>query len=139
MTKDLAYYRSLPYEREYSMRLENGERYYIIRLKDIPAVAGDGATLDEASGDLRTAFDEFVTAWLAAGTPIPLPGRGFTVPVDPGQTPLREWQTMTESGPDATGRLASEPGDASAVYGREVLVEEPKTPPPMEVRAVLTG
>ena len=139
MAKDLVYYQSLPYERECSMRLEDGERYYVVRLKDIPAVAGDGATLDEASDDLRAAFDEFVTAWLAAGTPIPLPGRGFTVPADPGQSPLREWETMPECAPNATGRRSSELNNASAVYGREVLVEESKAPPRLEVRAAVTG
>jgi len=92
MTNDLAYYQSLPYEREHSMRLEGGEGYYIVRLKDLPAVAGDGTTLGEATEDLRAAFDELVMAWLAAGTPIPLPGRGFTVPAEPGQAPLGEWE-----------------------------------------------
>ena len=139
MVKNLEYYQSLPYERECSMRLEDGGRYYIVRLKDIPAVAGDGETLDEASADLRSAFDEFVTAWLAAGTSIPLPSRGFTVPADPGHAPLREWQTIPEGVPYATDRRWSELTDASAVYGREVLVEESKAPPRMEVRAVATA
>ena len=139
MAKDLAYYRSLPYERECSMRLEGGERYYVVRLKDIPAVAGDGATLEEASEDLRSAFDEFVTAWLDAGKPIPLPSRGFTAPADPGQAPLREWETASGDTGDAGGRGLSGQRDASAVYGREVLVEESKAAPRLEVKAVVTA
>ena len=138
MAKDLAYYRSLPYERECSMRLEGGERYYIVRLKDIPAVAGDGATLEEASEDLRTAFDEFVTAWLDAGKSIPLPSRGFSVPADPGRAPLKEWETVSRGADDAGGGGASEPQD-TAVYGREVLVEESKAAPRLEVKAVVTA
>lgn len=58
MVKDLTYYQLLPYEREWQMRPDGAETYYIVRLKDIPAVAGDGATPGEAVEDLRLAFDE---------------------------------------------------------------------------------
>jgi len=57
MTKDLAYYRQVPYEREWAMREDCGERYFVVRLKDLPAVAGDGATFSDAIADLRNAFD----------------------------------------------------------------------------------
>jgi predicted RNase H-like HicB family nuclease len=137
MAKDLAYYQTLPYERECSMRMEGNERYYIVRLKDIPAVAGDGATLEEASEDLRAAFDEFVVAWIAADKPIPLPARGFTVPADRGRIPLREWETALGGVADAGGRRSSESCDVSAVYGKEVLVEESKAAPRLEVKAVV--
>ena len=80
MTRDLAYYRLLPYEREWLMREEGAQKYFVVRLKDLPAVAGDGVSQDEAVEDLREAFDEFVAAWLEAGRPIPEPSRAFSVP-----------------------------------------------------------
>ena len=46
MTKDLAYYRLLPYEREWLMREEGAQKYFVVRLKDLPAVAGDGSSCD---------------------------------------------------------------------------------------------
>lgn len=132
MSKDLAYYRLLPYEREWTMRNDGGQNYFIVRLKDLPAVAGDGSTRDEAADDLREAFDEFVSAWIDAGRSVPEPNRPFTVPTTPGQYPAREWSTsISESGFGAG--VHSNWADSAVVY-TNALVEATPSKPRMEDR-----
>lgn len=79
MKKDrLREYWARPYERSWSAFEEGNERYFVVSLKDIPVVAGDGATKDEAVEDLRVAFDEYIEWRLSAALPIPEPGRKYT-------------------------------------------------------------
>ena len=128
MSKDLAYYRQLPYEREWLMREEAGQKYFVVRLKDLPAVAGDGISRDEAVDDLREAFDELVSAWLESGRPVPEPSRAFTVSTSLAQAPLKEWPTPVsepESTRDATGNWA----DSAVAYSTNVLVESVASEP----------
>lgn len=126
---DLAYYRLLPYEREWMMKEDGvgGDKYFVVRLKDIPAIAGDGFTRDEAADDLRCAFDEYVTAWLAAGRDIPKPGRGFTVPEETTRRPAKEWLLTT---PQTTGSKdkSSNWADNAVIFSNSV-VEEPRPGP----------
>jgi predicted RNase H-like HicB family nuclease len=77
---DLTQYRLMPYEREWFMREDAGQRYYVVRLKGIPAVAGDGLARDEAAEDLREAFDEFVLSWIESGREVPSPSRSSKRP-----------------------------------------------------------
>ena len=123
MSKDLAYYRLLPYEREWMMREEAGHKYFVVRLKDLPAVAGDGSSQDEAVEDLRTAFDEFVVAWIEAGRPIPEPQRGFTVPSTVTQASAREWHLMPTV-PRFDDEATPSWVESEVVYTNSVLVEE---------------
>ena len=124
MTKDLAYYRLLPYEREWLMREEGAQKYFVVRLKDLPAVAGDGVSQDEAVKDLREAFDEFVAAWLDAGRPIPEPSRAFTVPAASEQRPAKEWPAILSSPERPNEETASDWDERAVVYTNDVLVEE---------------
>ena len=73
MAKDLDYYRSQPYERTLEIRYEGDERYLLYRIREIPVVAGDGLTKDEAVEHLRSAFDDYVTWALAESLKIPAP------------------------------------------------------------------
>lgn len=121
MTKDLAYYRLLPYEREWLMRESAGQKYFVVRLKDLPAVAGDGVSRDEAVEDLREAFDEMVSTWLETGHAVPEPGRPHTVPSTSTRSPVREWpgtipehQSVSGATPDWV--------DNAVVYTNNVLV-----------------
>ena len=136
-SKDLAYYRLLPYEREWAMREEAGQKYFVVRLKDLPAVAGDGSTRDEAVDDLRDAFDEFVLAWIDAGRPVPEPNRPFTVPSVPPQSPAREW-SLSFSEPEVGERAGSNWVDSAVVY-RNALVEEAFAKPRMELKTAAVG
>jgi predicted RNase H-like HicB family nuclease len=135
MTNDLAYYRLLPYEREWLMRDDGTQKYFVVRLKDLPAIAGDGASSDEAVEDLRVAFDEFVAAWLEAGRPIPEPSRAFTVPAAPERRPAKEWPPALPSSQRSDQESASSCAERAVVYTYNVLVEDSEQEPRFETRA----
>jgi len=71
MNRDLEYYRLQPYARTFEIRTEGSERYLLYRIKEIPTIAGDGATKDEALRNLRDAFDDYITWALDEGLEIP--------------------------------------------------------------------
>lgn len=123
MNKDLEYYRSLPYEREWTMRDDAGVRYFVVRLKDLPAVAGDGSTRDEAAQDLREAFDEFVATWLAGGRDVPEPKRAFSVPPSQGRAPLQV-RASSSTPTKAMFERAVSWADNAVLYENDALVEE---------------
>ena len=76
MNRDLAFYRRQPYQRLWETRQEAGERYFLVRIKELPRVIGDGATRAEAAAHLRDAFDDFVTWRLEDSLDIPEPAGG---------------------------------------------------------------
>jgi len=122
MSNDLEYYRKLPYEREWTMREEADAKYFVVRLKDLPSVAGDGMTRDEAVEDLRMAFDEFVGAWLDSGQPVPEPERGFTLPETETRAPAKQWST-SESQMTSPDEPTPSWSDAAVIY-ENVLVDD---------------
>lgn len=128
MSEDLAYYRLLPYEREWAVREEAGQRYYLVRLKDLPAVAGDGFSRDEAVDDLREAFDEFVLAWIDAGRSIPEPKRPFTVPsMSSAQSPPVEG-TVSLPQPEVEARADTSWVDTTDVYKNNFKATSAESP-----------
>jgi predicted RNase H-like HicB family nuclease len=83
MTKHLEYYRLQPYARTFEIRAEGSERYLLYRIKEIPTVAGDGATKDEALRNLRDAFDDYITWALDEGLEIADASRLVTLETTP--------------------------------------------------------
>jgi predicted RNase H-like HicB family nuclease len=75
VNKDLDYYRRQPYGRSFEIRTEGNERYLLFRIKEIPEIAGDGLTKDEALRNLRDAFDDYITWALGEGLEITAPSR----------------------------------------------------------------
>ncbi len=72
--KDLDYYESLPYHAVWEhVATPGGDWYWRVHLQEIPAVSGMGATEDEALGDLRERFEEYVRFRLDLGLDIPEP------------------------------------------------------------------
>ena len=71
MTRDLEHYRLQPYSRTFEIRTEGSERYLLYRIKEIPMIAGDGVTKDEALRNLREAFDDYIAWALDEGLGIP--------------------------------------------------------------------
>lgn len=71
MTRNVEYYRLQPYSRTFEIRTEGSERYLLYRIKEIPTIAGDGATKDEALRNLRDAFDDYIAWALEEGLEIP--------------------------------------------------------------------
>jgi predicted RNase H-like HicB family nuclease len=70
---DLDFFRRLPYRREWVTRDDDGDRYFVVRLVDIPGVYGYGGDRHEAVRHLREAFDDYVTWRLDEDLPIPEP------------------------------------------------------------------
>ena len=83
MTKDLAYYMSLPYEREWLPRDDESGRYFAVRLKAIPEIYGTGYTKQAALAALRRCFDDQIAWCIEEGVAIPEPDVN---PAQPGRT-----------------------------------------------------
>jgi len=78
MTKDLEHYRRLPYRRVIEPSEDDGQRYYIARIVEIPALGGDGPTREDAHRRLDEAFEAYITVCLAEGLEIPEPAASQT-------------------------------------------------------------
>ena len=83
MNRDLEYYRLQPYAHTFEIRTEGSERYLLYRIKEIPTIAGDGATKDEALRNLRHAFDDYITWALDEGLEIAHASRLVTLETTP--------------------------------------------------------
>ncbi len=94
----LEHYRSQPYQRVFEIRCDAGERYFLYRIVEIPTIAGDGLTKDEALANRRSAFDDYVTWALEEDLDIPQPAR----PVVPS---VSNTETRTNGG--AAGQAAT--------------------------------
>jgi len=115
MAHDLAYYRGLPYERVWEVRVDDGERYYVVRLRDIPRVSGAGVTKDEAIGHLREAFDDYVTWRLHDGLSVAAPSRCYATR-RPGTLHGLESARVTATACQTTALRQSATEHAAAAY-----------------------
>lgn len=79
MTKDLAYYLALPYERVWQSRNDDGE-YLLVSIKEIPAVCAWGQTELEAQEHLKRALEDYLLWRLEEHLPIPEPTTGRPAP-----------------------------------------------------------
>ncbi|MDZ4180409.1 MAG: hypothetical protein U1E29_14450 [Coriobacteriia bacterium] len=103
MASSLRDYQLMPYERVWETRVENHDIYFVVRLKDIPRIAGDGTSRDDALRNFRAAFDDYITWAIDERVEIPAPSRPvlcvvFGEPV--------EWKVQVDA---ATGRTAASP------------------------------
>ena len=119
MAHDLDYYRNLPYERLWEVRADEGERYFIVRLQDIPQVSGAGETKDEAAGHLREAFDDCVTWRLGDGLEVASPARSYATQKPQTLHGLESTPTSFTVHDTATAK-ESETGHAAAAYERSI-------------------
>ena len=78
--KNLAYYLSLPYDREVIPRDDSSGRYFVVRLRDIPEIYGFGSTRRNALRMMREAMPDHIAYCLEAGIPIPEPDRKAGAP-----------------------------------------------------------
>jgi len=77
--KDFGYYEGLPYRAVWEhAATPDGDWYWQVRLQEIPAVVGLGATEDEALEELRERFEEYVRFHIDEGLDIPEPEPGVT-------------------------------------------------------------
>ena len=84
MTRDLEYYRLQPYSRTFEIRTEGSERYLLYRIEEIPTIAGDGVTKDEALRKLRHSFDDYIAWALDESLEIPDADRLVSLEPAPG-------------------------------------------------------
>lgn len=131
MSKDLAYYRSLPYEREWLPRDDESGRYFVVRLKDIPEIYGVGETKQEALAQLWSAFDDQITWCLEEGVEIPEPP---VVPRSIG-VPLVIHVTRIASVSSGVLRPRSDQDAAVTGAGRSEAYGNPE---PIDVAALVT-
>lgn len=87
-TKDVAYYRRLPYTRQVDLRRDSdGSVYYVARIKEMPSLRMDGETREEALLKLDETFDDWIESMLEMGDEIPEPDVWPGVPASPILTP----------------------------------------------------
>jgi predicted RNase H-like HicB family nuclease len=110
MTRDLEYYRLQPYLRTFEIRTEGSERYLLFRIKEIPTIAGDGVTKDEALRNLRGAFDDYIAWALDEGLEIPDAGR--VVSLEPAPAALAT-SVATATGTKTTPEVPRTVGPAT--------------------------
>ena len=73
MTKDLAYYLSLPYTRRVRVERDKGGEYFVAYVEELGGLESDGLTEAEARYNLQLAFVDYVTALLARSATIAEP------------------------------------------------------------------
>lgn len=73
MNHDKSYYMALPYQTLWDARCEEGERYYVVSLREIDGVCGDGLTREEAVLHLWESFDSYLDWRLGDGLEVPQP------------------------------------------------------------------
>ena len=64
MTKDLAYYLSLPYTRRVRVESDKGGEYFVAYIEELGGLESDGLTEVEARYNLQLAFVDYLTALL---------------------------------------------------------------------------
>lgn len=74
MAKDLKYYRSLRYTRRCQLFMEEGTRYWLAWIEELPGCKVEGSSKEEAYKNLGELFDDYVTSKVERGSaPIPEP------------------------------------------------------------------
>lgn len=73
MTKDLTYYRRLPYTRRVEVRQDDSTTYFLARIAEIPFIRIHGASQEDALAALQEVFDDCIQAMIDSGDEIPEP------------------------------------------------------------------
>ena len=73
MTRDITYYRALPYNKMVWREDDEAESYFMAEIKELPGCLADGDTRSEALFNLKDAFDSYIEASLEVGRAIPEP------------------------------------------------------------------
>jgi predicted RNase H-like HicB family nuclease len=113
VTEDALYYWQQPYKRIWETREEDGERYFVVRIAEFPAVAGDGLSREEALSCLREAFDDFIAWRLEDGLDIPKPSHAQVQDDEP-----EDYQVVAVGPGDRPGGLVTvrlNPGEMEAL------------------------
>ena len=73
MAKDLNYYRSLRYARRCQLFMEEGTRYWLAWIEELPGCKVEGSSKEEAYKNLSELFDDYIGSKLEWDSEIPEP------------------------------------------------------------------
>lgn len=123
MTKDLAYYKALPYTRVVSIEHYDDEKWYVVEIAELPALTAAGKARQEAFVEMDKAFDAFIEANLEWNAELPEPGH--KVPRRSPETILGSFKFSASPFPQhARVRLTNgEPGKGIAAAGAASFVD----------------
>jgi antitoxin HicB len=71
--KDLNYYLNLPWTYTVETAYDKGEKYYILRVNELPGACTDAPTLEEAMELIKEVITAFVEMYMEDGEEIPEP------------------------------------------------------------------
>ncbi len=74
-SRDLRYYRGLPYTRRVRLERDDGGDYFVAYVVELSGLESDGLTEAEARYNLQAAFDDYIEALLEEGITISEPKR----------------------------------------------------------------
>ncbi len=72
-TPPIEYYLQLNWTYTFETATENGESFYIVRVKELPGVVTDAPTIPEAMELIKEAMTGLFEMYLEAGEEIPVP------------------------------------------------------------------
>lgn len=75
MTKDVAFYRGLPYTRRCSPFVEEAKLLWHAWIEELPGCEVDADEKAAAFADLQEVFEDYIQTKLEWGSPIPEPAR----------------------------------------------------------------
>jgi predicted RNase H-like HicB family nuclease len=71
--KNLKYYLALPWSYTIEQEVDNGERYFIIRVNELPGVCTDAETVEEGMKLIQEAIEGSIKLYLKNGEEVPEP------------------------------------------------------------------
>ena len=72
-TKDIAYYLNLPWTYTVEMARDKGKQIYIVHVNELPGIATDAPSLDEAMELIKEAMEGAFELYMENGQVIPEP------------------------------------------------------------------
>lgn len=124
-TRQISYYKRLPYTRSVDVREEDGETYFLAEIEELDGVEASGETRWEALHNLNAAFDAYLRAMIELGREIPTPESWPET--YPGE--YREGLVESEPEPQTTGEQHDWPEE----------IREPEIPVPGEEEVRVTA
>ena len=105
MARDLAYYQQLPYTHRCQLMVDDGERYWLAWIEELPGCKVEGETKAQAFLHLQELFDDYISAVLERGSGIPEPERwkGEVVQIDISKFPDPDIQRITRAPDESAG------------------------------------
>ncbi len=97
--KKVSDYLNLPWTYVVKKEIEKGKSYFIINVEELPGIASDGETLEEAYACVQEALHAAIALYIKLGDEIPVPidKNKFKGNLAYRTTPQRHFQLATEA------------------------------------------